>query len=130
MAQLDGPRSTVIFGEEHEPLLSSLPETLCLRTPVFDLLRRERYCDEITISLADVEALKRDALAIFDAYKARRRAELLSERPELRGEDDRTIRRTLSPLLKQDRLLRKCEEVVALCDDALKRRAELTFVGD
>jgi hypothetical protein len=113
-----GPRSQVFIDGADEPLLGQLPRRYGLCTPRCDYLWERFYDDPQLGSPAEVELLRAEIAALRTAH-ARQRGDELAREHKVTAHDPAVRARILESLLAGDPVLRKCDELIAVCDEAI-----------
>jgi len=126
---LASTRSQVCIDGADEPLLAELPRRYGLRTPRCDYLWERFYGDprlgspeEVALLRAEIEALR--------AAHARRRGDELARERKVTTQDPAVRARILGSLLAGDPVLRKCDELIAICDEAIAAGQGLVCSSD
>jgi len=122
-------RSQVCIDGVDEPLLGELPRRYGLRTPRCDYLWERFYGDPQLGSPAEVALLRAEIEALRAAHARRRGDELARER-KVAAQDPAVRARILGSLLAGDSVLRKCDELIALCDEAIAAGQGLVCSSD
>ncbi|MBA3395241.1 MAG: hypothetical protein H0T89_21515 [Deltaproteobacteria bacterium] len=125
---IHGPTRHTAITDDGEHIVSTLPAALGLVTPICDRIW-DRFYAGPSLGAAEVAAWKEELIAIRAAWALRRRVALVSER-RIRATDPKVIEQIVAPMLAQDRTLTICDELLAVCDDALVARSGLRFVSD
>jgi hypothetical protein len=124
-----GPRSQVCIDGVDEPLLAELPRRYGLSTPRCDDLWERFYGDPQLGSPAEVAVLRAEIEALRAAHARRRGDELARER-KVTTQDPAVRARILESLLAGDPVLRKYDEIVAVCDEAIAAGQGLVCSSD
>jgi hypothetical protein len=124
-----GPRTQVVIEDHDERLLHDLPRQFRLRTPQCDLLWEAFYRDPKMTSSAQVEQFRSEIQSIRASYEESRRRLLIRER-KIHAKDPSVVAMLLEPLLRDDPVLAKCDEIVRLCDEAIAGGHGLTCSSD
>ncbi len=124
-----GPRSQVCIDGVDEPLLGELPRRYGLSTPRCDYLWDRFYADPRLGSPAEVALLRGELEALRAAHAQRRGDELARERG-VTTRDPAVRARILGSLLAGDAVLRKCDELIATCDEAIAAGQGLVCSSD
>jgi hypothetical protein len=124
-----GPRSQVSLDGADEPLLEELPRRYGLRTPRCDYLWANFYGDPCLTTVEEVCAL-RDELLMLRMAHAHAQGDLLARARKVFARDEMVRARILERLLQDDPVLRKCDEMVALCHEAIAAGVGLACSSD
>lgn len=124
-----GPRSQVCIDGVDEPLLGQLPRRYGLRTPRCDYLWERFYADPRLGSPAEVALLRAEIEALRAAH-ARQRGDALARERKVTTQDPAVRARILESLLTGDPVLRKCDELIAVCDEAIAAGQGLVCSSD
>ena len=124
-----GPRSQVFIDGLNEPLLAELPRRYGLRTPRCDYLWERFYGDPRLGSPAEVALLRAEIEALRAAH-ARQRGDELARARKVTTQDAAVRARILDSLLAGDPVLRKCDELIAVCDEAIAAGQGLVCSSD
>lgn len=127
--ELVGPASRVVIDAGDEALFSTLPRRYGLATPRCDSLWVRFYDDPCLDSAAEVEQLGDEIAALRAAHVQARSAELVRER-RIHARDEQVRRRILDGLLAGDPVLCKCDEIIALCREAVVAARGLVCSSD
>jgi hypothetical protein len=124
-----GPRSQVCIDGVDEPLLAELPRRYGLRTPRCDYLWERFYSDPRLGSPEEV-ALLRGEIEALRATHARRRGDEVARERKVTAQDPAVRARILGSLLAGDPVLRKCDQLIAICDEAIAAGQGLACSSD
>jgi len=124
-----GPRSQAALDSQDEALLHELPRRYGLRTPRCDYLWDRSYADPRLASVDEVSALGEEMRELRAAHARARAAELTRTR-KIKARDEAVRSRIVEELLADDPVLRKCDEIVAVCRDAVAAGAGLSCSSD
>ena len=126
---LIGPRSDVAIEARDERIFWEIPSRYSLTTPQCDFIWDAFYRSPSLSSPEQVAALRDEIQTIRTAYEADRRRILQKER-KVHSKDPAVVDRILGTLLSDDPVLRKCDELLALCDEASSAGEGLSSSSD
>jgi hypothetical protein len=123
-----GPTRHAAIDDDGEPIVARLPGELGVIAPQCDRIWAQFYAGP-HLGAADVALWRAELVSIRAAWERRRRAELIAER-QITARDPAVAERILGPMLASDRILVICDELIAVCDDALNAGAGLRLMSD
>lgn len=124
-----GPQSRVALDGADEPLLEELPRRYGLRTPRCDYLWDNFYGDPCLTTVEEVSGL-RDELLMLRRAHARAQGDALARKRKVFARDEEVRARIVEGLLEDDPVLLKCDELVAVCHEAIAAGVGLTCSSD
>lgn len=125
---IQGPTLQAAIGDDGEHVVARLPAELGVAAPQCDRIWAQFY-GNLVLGGAELAQWRTELQALRAGWAQRRRAELIRDRG-VRAADPAVVDRIVTPMLAGDRTLAICDELIAVCDDALSAGVGLRCTGD
>jgi hypothetical protein len=118
----------VVIGDDHEKIFGELPSRFGLRTPQCDYLWDAFYRDP-QLGPPQVRQLREDLAAVRMAYLEERKGVLKRER-RVRAKDPAVTEQIIAGFLAEDPIVKKCDELLRMCDHAAEANEAIRCSSD
>jgi hypothetical protein len=123
-----GPTRRAAIAGDGEHVIARLPAELEIAAPICARIW-ERFYGAPGLTLDEVRGWRAELAAVRAAWETGRRAELVRER-RINAQDPAVVARIVAPMLAGERTLVVCNELIAVCDDAVAAGVGLELWSD